>query len=157
MFGETFKIPEPHIEKDLGLIIWIDGRKMSKSYNNYIWLLDNEKTILKRVKQIPTSTQTIEEPKNPDECNVYNICKLFITPEEDEALRKRYQAGGLSYKDAKDYLYERILAFVQPIQEKYAKISNEEIIELLAENTKKVNILAQKKIKEVYKKIGFSL
>ena len=157
MFGETFKIPEPHIQNEIGLIIWIDGRKMSKSYNNYIWLLDDEKTILKRVKQIPTSTQTIEEPKNPDECNVYNICKLFLSPEEDETLRKKYQAGGLSYKDTKDYLYEKILAFVTPIQEKYAKISDQEIIDLLAKNTKKVNILAQKKIKEVYKKIGFNL
>ena len=88
-FGETFKIPEPYIKPEVWLIMGIDGRKMSKSYNNYIWLLDDEKTILKRVKQIPTNTQTVEEPKNPDECNVYNICKLFLTPEEDEILRKR--------------------------------------------------------------------
>lgn len=157
MFGETFKIPEPHTQKDVGLIMWIDGRKMSKSYNNYIWLLDDEKTILKRVKQIPTSTQTVEEPKNPDQCNVYNICKLFLTPEEDETLRKRYDAGGLSYKDAKDYLFEKIITFVKPIQEKYAKITDKEIIDLLAINAKKVNTLAQKKIEEVYKKIGFTL
>lgn len=156
-FGETFKIPEPHIKSDVGLIMWVDGRKMSKSYNNYIWLLDDEKTILKRVKQIPTSTQTIEEPKNPDECNVYKICKLFLTPEEDEVLRKRYQAWGLSYKDAKEYLYEKIIAFVQPIQKKYAEIPDQEIIDLLKKNAKKVNELAQKKIEEVYKKIWFTL
>ena len=81
---------------------------MSKSYNNYIWLLDDEKTVLKRVKQIPTSTQTVEEPKNPDECNVYNLCKLFLTPEEDEVLRSRYLKGWLSFKEAKDYLFEKI-------------------------------------------------
>lgn len=156
-FGETFKIPEPYIKPEVWLIMGIDGRKMSKSYNNYIWLLDDEKTILKRVKQIPTNTQTVEEPKNPDECNVYNICKLFLTPEEDETLRKRYQAWGLSYKEAKDQLYEKIIAFVQPIQEKYAKISDQEIIDLVEQNTKKVNELANKKIKEVYKKVGFSL
>jgi len=157
MFGETFKIPEVYIKPEVGTILGIDGRKMSKSYNNYIWLLDDEKTILKRVKQIPTSTQTVEEPKNPDECNVYNICKLFLTPEEDEILRKRYQAGGLSYKDAKDYLYEKIMAFVQPIQAKYAQISDKEITDLLKKNAKKVNELAQKKIEEVYKKVGFTL
>lgn len=156
-FGETFKIPEPYIKPEVWLIMGIDGRKMSKSYNNYIWLLDDEKTILKRVKQIPTNTQTVEEPKNPDECNVYNICKLFLTPEEDETLRKRYQAWGLSYKEAKDQLYEKIIAFVQPIQEKYAKISDQEIIDLVEQNTKKVNELANKKIKEVYKKVWFSL
>ncbi len=156
-FGETFKIPEPYIKPEVGLIVWVDGRKMSKSYNNYIWLLDDEKTILKRVKQIPTSTLTVEEPKNPDECNVYKICKLFLTPEEDEILRKRYEAGGLSYKDAKDYLYEKILAFVQPIQKKYAEISDQEIIDLVKKNTQKVNELAQKKIEEIYKKVGFTL
>ncbi|MCX6823716.1 MAG: tryptophan--tRNA ligase [candidate division SR1 bacterium] len=156
-YGETFKIPDVYTQEDVGLILGIDGRKMSKSYNNYIGLLDDEKTILKRVKQIPTSTQTVEEPKNPDECNVYKICKLFLTPEEDEILRKRYQAGGLSYKDAKDYLYEKIIAFVQPIQKKYAEISDQEIIDLVKKNTQKVNELAQKKIENVYKKVGFTL
>ncbi len=156
-FGETFKIPDTYIQEDVATILWVDGRKMRKSYNNYIWLLDDEKTILKRVKQIPTSALTVEEPKNPDECNVYKLCKLFLTPEEDEALRTRYQAGGLSYKDAKDYLYEKIIAFVKPIQEKYAKISDKEIIDLLQKNAIIVNELAQKKIKEIYKKIGFTL
>ena len=80
-----------------------------------------------------------------------------MTPEEDEILRKRYQAGGLSYKDAKDYLYEKIMAFVQPIQAKYAQISDKEITDLLKKNAKKVNELAQKKIEEVYKKVGFTL
>lgn len=92
MFGEIFKIPDAYIEPDVGLIIGIDGRKMSKSYNNYIGLLDDEKTILKKVKQIPTSAQTVEEPKDPDQCNIYNICKLFLTPEENEILRNRYLA-----------------------------------------------------------------
>jgi tryptophanyl-tRNA synthetase len=156
-FGETFKIPEPYIKPEVGLIMGIDGRKMSKSYNNYIWLLDDEKTILKRVKQIPTNTQTVEEAKSPDECNVYNICKLFLTPEEDEQLRKRYQAWGLSYKDTKEYLYEKIIAFVWPIQKKYSEISDQEIIDLVKKNTEKVNELAKKKIQEVYKKIWFSL
>ena len=156
-FGETFKIPEPYIKPEVGVIMGIDGRKMSKSYNNYIWLLDDEKTILKRVKQIPTNTQTVEEPKDPDACNVYQICKLFLTPQEDTALRARYQAGGLSYKEVKDYLYEKIIAFVQPIQAKYAKISDQEIIDLVQKNTAKVNVLAEAKIAEVYKKIGFTL
>jgi len=156
-FWETFKIPEPFIKPEVGTIIGIDWRKMSKSYNNYIWLLDDEKTILKRVKQIPTNTQTVEETKNPDTCNVYNICKLFLTPEENDTLRKRYEAGWLSYKEAKDYLYQKIIAFIQPIQEKYANISDQEIIDLLEKNKHIVNKISEKKINEVYKKIWFSL
>jgi tryptophanyl-tRNA synthetase len=86
---------------------------------------------LKRVKQIPTSTQTVEEPKNPDECNVYQLCKLFLTPEEDEALRAKYLNGGLSFKVVKDYLFEKIMGTLTPIQKNYAEISDEEIIKLL--------------------------
>ncbi|MCX6822826.1 MAG: tryptophan--tRNA ligase [candidate division SR1 bacterium] len=157
MYGETFKVPDTYIKSEVAIIPGIDGRKMSKSYNNYIGLLDDEKTISKKVKQIPTSAQTVEEPKNPDECNVYKICKLFLTPEEDASLRKKYLAGGLSFKDAKDYLYDKIIVFLKPIQEKYAKITDKEIVKLLADNAKKVNVIAQKKIDEVYKKIGFSL
>lgn len=156
-YWQVFKVPDVYIEPEVGSIIGSDGRKMSKSYNNYIWLLDDEKTILKRVKQIPTSTQAVEEPKDPDSCNVYKICKLFLTPEEDEKLRKRYELGGLSYKDVKEYLFEKIMEFVKPIQERYAKISDKEITDLLKKNAKKVNELAQKKIEDVYKKIGFSL
>lgn len=157
MFWETFKIPDAYIEPDVGLIIGMDGRKMSKSYNNYIGLLEDEKNILKKVKQISTNMQTVEEPKDPDQCNVYNICKLFLTPEENEALRNRYLAWWLSYKDAKEYLFEKMMAFIRPIQEKYAKIKDEEIIDLLEKNAKVMNKLAEKKIAEVYKKIGFSL
>lgn len=130
---------------------------MSKSYNNYIGLLDDEKQVLKRVKQIATDTKTVEEPKDPDQCNVYKICKLFLTPEEDTVLRQRYQAGGLSYKEAKEYLYEKIMMFLRPIQERYAQISDQEIIDLMKKNAVYANELAQKKIAEVYKKVGFTL
>ncbi len=156
-FGETFKLPYPKINQELWLIPWTDGRKMSKSYNNYIWLLDDEKTILKRVKQIPTGSQTVEESKNPDECNVYNLTKLFITDDEDKELRSKYEAGGLSYKYAKEYLFEKMMAFLTPIQDKYNQISDKEVIDLLAENAKYVNKIAEKKIQDVYQKIWFVL
>jgi tryptophanyl-tRNA synthetase len=63
---------------------------MSKSYNNYIGLLDDEKTISKKVKQISTDTKTVEESKNPDECNVYKILKLFLNEKENKEIRARY-------------------------------------------------------------------
>jgi len=156
-YGDTFKIPDVYIKEEVAIVPGIDGRKMSKSYNNYIWLLDDEKVILKKVKQIPTDTKTVEESKDPDTCNVYNICKLFLTAEEDVALRARYAAGGLSYKEAKDYLYEKIMAFIAPIQARYAQINEQEILDLLSQNGKKVNLIAEAKIKEVYKKVGFAL
>jgi tryptophanyl-tRNA synthetase len=88
VFGETFKLPEPYIKPEVWTILGIDGRKMSKSYNNYIGMLDNEKQVLKKVKQIATDTKTVEEPKDPDQCNVYALCRLFLTPEEDQVVEK---------------------------------------------------------------------
>ncbi len=156
-YWETFKIPDVSIREEVAIVPWIDWRKMSKSYNNYIWLLDDDKQVLKRVKQIPTNTQTVEEPKNPDECNVYKILKLFLNDQENTAIRNRYTAWWLSYKEVKDYLYEKIIAFLKPIQEKYAQISDQEITDLLAKNAKIVNEIASKKVEEVYKRIGFKL
>jgi tryptophanyl-tRNA synthetase len=157
-FGETFVLPEAKINPELWLIIWTDGRnKMSKSYNNYIGLLDDEATILKKIKQIPTGSQTVEESKNPDECNVYNLCKLFLTETEDKELRAKYLAWGLSYKYAKEYLFEKMMDFLRPIQEKYNKISDQEVKDLLAKNAKYVNEISEKKIKDIYDKVGFNL
>jgi hypothetical protein len=66
-------------------------------------------------------------------------------------------AWGLSYKEAKDYLFEKIMAFLTPIQQRYAQIGDQEIIDLMKKNAVYVNDIAQKKIAEVYKKVGFSL
>ena len=156
-YGETFKIPAPLIKSEVATIIGTDGRKMSKSYNNYIGMLEDEKALLKKVKQIPTDAKTIEEPKNPDECNVYQLAKLFLTADGDLALRKRYEAGGLSYKEAKDYLYESMLATLQPIQQRFAEISDAEVSKILQEHSQKANSIAEKKVQEVYQKIWFSL
>lgn len=91
-FGDTFVVPQPYIQEDVATIPGIDGRKMSKSYNNYIGLLDDEKTLMKKVKQISTDTKTVEEVKNPDECNVYKILKLFLNEQENSDLRNKYLA-----------------------------------------------------------------
>ncbi len=120
-------------------------------------MLDDEATILKKIKQIPTGSQTVEESKNPDECNVYNLCKLFLTETEDKELRAKYLAWWLSYKYAKEYLFEKMMDFLRPIQEKYNKISDQEVKDLLAKNAKYVNEISEKKIKDIYDKVGFNL
>ena len=91
-YGDTFKLPEPYIQESLATIIGTDGRKMSKSYNNYIGLLEEPNALLKKIKQIPTSPIPVEEPKDPDSCNVYQLLHLFLTPEEDIEVRAKYQA-----------------------------------------------------------------
>lgn len=156
MFGDTFILPQSIISESVGTIPGVDGRKMSKSYNNYIGMLDTGKELMKKIKKIPTSLQTIEEPKDPDTCHIYAITRLFLTTDEDTELRKKYTDGGLSFKRAKDYLYEKIEELLSPIQKKYHEITDEQIITMLAANKDKANAIAQDKINEVYKKIGFT-
>jgi len=157
MYWETFNLPEPYIQESVATIPWIDGQKMSKSYDNFIGILDDEKTVSKRIKQISTNTIPVEDSKNPDECNVYKILKLFLNEKEDLEIRKKYLSGWLSYKYAKDILFEKVISFLNPIQKKFKNISDEEVTKLIQKNWEIANKISETKIKEVYKKVWFSL
>lgn len=156
VFGNTLKVPAVHIEESVAVVPGIDGRKMSKSYNNYLWLLDDEKTLRKKVKQITTASLPVEASKNPDECNVYLLTKLFTNQEEDKALRDRYLAGGMGYWEAKEFLTEKLLAFTWEIQQIYHALTDQEIVALIDRGTQKAYDIATKKIEEINKKVGFS-
>lgn len=157
LFGESLKLPDPYIDQKVASVPGVDGRKMSKSYNNYIGLLDDEKTIRKKIKQITTASLPIEASKNPDECIVYQISRLFTTPQEDQILRDRYTAGGMGYGWAKDYLTEKVLAFVGGIQEIYASLSDAEVRAIIDHGTQKALHIATAKIEELNNKVGFVL
>ena len=153
LFGETFKIPNEYINKEVAKVPWIDGRKMSKSYNNYIWILDSEEEILKKTKKVLTDSIPLGTPKNPDECNLYNMLKLFLTEDEDKIVREKYLTWNFSFKEMKQYLFEKIMDFVKPIQEKYNQLTDEEVIKILEQNEEKANKIANENIKKVYKNI----
>ena len=157
LFWETFKLPEPLIQEEVATIPGIDWRKMSKSYNNYIWLFEDEKTLLKKVKSIITNNIPIDQPKNPDECNVYNILKLFLNEEENKSIRDRYINWWLAYKDVKMYLYEKLLDFLKPIKQKAKELSDNDIKSILENWSTKAKLIADKKIEEIYEKVGLKI
>jgi len=154
-YGEIFQIPQWQISEEVGEVPGIDGRKMSKSYNNFLGMLDTPEILRKKVNKIMTTDLLPQDPKDPDTCNVYQIIKLFLTDSEKSELRSTYQAGGMSYKYVKDYLYEKLISFLGPIQEKYAQIDDSYVHELLAKNAVIANEAANQKIKQVYQAIGF--
>jgi len=156
-YGETFVLPEPMISENVATVPWIDGRKMSKSYNNFIGLLDDKETVIKKIKRIPTNAIWIEEPKNPDEDNIYNIARLFLNEEEDKKLRARYEDGGLSYKVAKEELVEIVRGFIEPIQTEYNAIDEDYLKAMLDKNGQYAKSIVQAKVADVYKKVGFTL
>ena len=118
-YGKTLKLPEGLFTKDLQDVPGIDGRKMSKSYGNTIPIFADEKTMRKQVMRIVTDSRTPEEPKIPDGDNLFQIFRLFATPERTEAVRQHYLAGGLGYGTLKQELADVILAYFGEARQKF--------------------------------------
>lgn len=103
-YGETFVIPEAKVDQSVMTIPGIDGQKMSKSYNNYIDIFQDEKALKKVVMSIQTDSTPLEEPKNPDTCNVFKIYSVVADTASIEELRKKYLGGNFGYGHAKTEL-----------------------------------------------------
>ena len=103
-YGEVFTIPKPYILDSVAVVPGIDGRKMSKSYDNTIEIFDDPKTILKKCKKIVTDSTPVEAPKNPVTDSLYQLFALFA-PEDDKAeVARRYREGGIGYGEVKQRL-----------------------------------------------------
>lgn len=130
IFGETFVIPEGVVRDEVGTIPGIDGRKMSKSYDNAIAALLPPKKLKKRVMQIVTDSTPLEDPKDPDTCNVFALYQFFSTPDEQAELAERYRAGSFGYGHAKLALYEKLNEYMTPYRERYeALIADRDTLE----------------------------
>ncbi len=103
-YGEIFKLPDPYIPDSVAIVPGTDGQKMSKSYGNVIPLFDTPKKIKTAIMGIVTDSTPLEEPKDPETCNVYNIYKLLATPEQLQEMADKLRAGGYGYGDAKKAL-----------------------------------------------------
>ena len=99
--GETFVLPSAELQAETKYVPGTDGQKMSKSRENIINIFLPEKELKKQVMSIETDSTPLEEPKNPDACNVFGIYQLIASEEETETLRKKYVAGGFGYGHAK--------------------------------------------------------
>ncbi|MBZ0266662.1 tryptophan--tRNA ligase, partial [bacterium] len=95
----------------------VDGAKMSKSYGNVIELFAEPKPLRKRIMGIVTDSTPVEDPKDPEQCTVFALYKLFATPEERAAMERRYREGGMGYGEAKKALAEKVEALVAPARE----------------------------------------
>lgn len=145
--SEFFKLPTEIINEDLWLIPGTDGRKMSKSYNNFIRIFDDEKVIKKKIMSIVTDDLPLEAPKNPDTCNVFALIKLFASLEKQEEIRQKYLAGNYGYGHAKLELLDVLLKYFEQPRKKYEMYKKDySLIEqkLLAGNKIANEIVAKK-------------
>ncbi len=158
IYGETFKLPEPLILKNVAIVPGIDGRKMSKSYKNTIPLFGTDEVIKKAVMGIVTDSKKPDEPKDPDTCNIYALHKLFLNKNDLEILRDRYIKGTIGYKESKDLLFDAIINLIKPMREKresYAK--NLDLVrEILNDGAQKTKIEIKKKMNIIRDNIGIN-
>ena len=150
-------LPEAIIQEDVQIIPGTDGGKMSKSRNNYINIFLSDKELRKQVMKIETDSTPMEEPKNPDTCNVYKLYKLLGTQEQIEQLAKKYRAGNYGYGHAKQELYELILDKFQEERRKFNHYINnkEELDRILAVGAEKARVIAQETLIRVRKELGY--
>ena len=156
VFGETFKLPEELIEEKIAVVPGLDGQKMSKSYGNTILIFEEEKELKKKIMKIQTDSTPVEEPKNPDKCNLFSLYSLFASDEKREDMRKRYLAGGTGYGTIKTELFEIIRDYFKPFVEKRKEIgqNHEYIRKTLKMGGEKAREKAMETVKLVRERVG---
>lgn len=118
-YGDTFVLPDAKIDENIMTIPGTDGQKMSKSYGNTIDIFQTDKKLRKNVMQIVTDSKPLEEPKDPDTCNVFAIYKILGSDTQIAEMRNNYEGGNYGYGHAKQALYELIVENFSDVREKY--------------------------------------
>ncbi len=151
-----FPVPEPLIEEDTGVIPGLDGRKMSKSYNNFIGLFEDEKALREKVMRIVTDSKTVEEAKDPESCNVFQLYRLVADPQEQQSLAERYRAGGMGYGHAKQELLTALSRLLSPLRARYGEwiARPDDLREVLAEGARRAREIAGQTLADVREAVG---
>ncbi|MDF1555453.1 MAG: tryptophan--tRNA ligase [Deferrisomatales bacterium] len=157
-YGPTFTVPESEIDDDLALIPGTDGQKMSKSYGNTIDIFTSRKVLKKAVMSIVTDAAAIEDPKDPDKCNLFTLAKLFLDTAGEAELRQRYLAGGLKYSDVKKELLEQVWTTFEPHREKREELlaRPDDVRDILAAGALKARAAAAETLATVREKVGIA-
>lgn len=158
LYGETFVLPEPLIDDNLATIPGIDGQKMSKSYNNTIEIFIEKDELKKKVMSIVTDTRGVNEIKDPDNCNLFGLYRLFGTDEQTAEMRQRYLTPGLKYVDAKKELIEVIWNFFEPNREKRAQLVKDPdtIHDIMKAGAAKARDVAEVTMADCRQKVGLN-
>ena len=155
-YREVLVVPEAVIRKEVMTITGLDGRKMSKSYNNVIPIFALSSLIEKQVKRIVTDSKRPEEPKDPDECNVFAIYRHFADVDAIEAKRQLYLDGGLAYGDMKNELYELLETTFSAKRDQYNRLMEDraELDKVLVNGAEKARDIAVPIMRKVRKAVG---
>jgi len=155
--GEVFVLPEGKVREETKLVPGTDGSKMSKSKNNIINIFLPDKKLRKQIMSIETDSTPLEEPKDPDTCNVFALYRLMASEEQIKEMRANYEGGGYGYGHAKQALYELILErFAKPRETYNHYMTHQDELEnILLSGAKKATVVADKVLDRVRVKLGY--
>jgi tryptophanyl-tRNA synthetase len=156
LFGETFVIPEAEINPNIPTVLGLDGRKMSKSYDNTIEIFTAEDSLRKKIAGIVTDSTPVADPKDPDKCNLFAIISLFLSEAEKTDLAERYQRGGLKYNEVKNELFGRIWEFFGSAREKREQLEQapDHVREILKAGAEKARAKALPTLELAKERVG---
>ena len=156
LFGETFVIPEAEINPNIPTVLGLDGRKMSKSYDNTIEIFTAEDGLRKKIAAIVTDSTPVADPKDPDKCNLFAIISLFLSEVEKTDLAERYQRGGLKYNEVKNELFGRIWEFFVSAREKREQLEQapDHVREILKAGAEKARAKALPTLELAKERVG---
>lgn len=153
---EVLILPEAKIQKNTKLIPGTDGHKMSKSRENFINIFLPEKKLRKQIMKIETDSTPMEDPKDPEGCNVFELFKLLGTTSEIDALSEKYKTGNFGYGHAKQALFELILDKYKTERELFAYYMNNtgELDTILEQGAEKARHVANQTISRLREALG---
>tara|TARA_B110000444_G_scaffold10457_1_gene8953 strand:- start:7543 stop:8511 length:969 start_codon:yes stop_codon:yes gene_type:complete len=157
VYKDSFIIPDVKIDKRVMTVPGTDGQKMSKSYNNIINIFLPDNKLRKQIMSIQTDSLALEDPKDPEACNVYQIYNLLASKDQSERLANKYRAGNFGYGHAKQKLFDLICSKFSTEREKFTFLmSNTDIIEKeLISGAVKAKVIANSVLCRVRENIGY--
>ena len=156
VYGEVFVIPEDHIIESVAIVPGVDGRKMSKSYGNTIEIFEPENSVKKKIMRIVTDSTPVEEPKDPEKCNVFALLKLVASPEELGEWDNKYRSGGMGYGQAKKRLAELVIDHFKPYRQKRAELEDnlDHVKKVLADGAERARAVAGRTLEKARQAVG---
>jgi tryptophanyl-tRNA synthetase len=157
IYGEHFALPEAVVEEHGATLLGLDGRKMSKSYNNTIPLFEPEKKLRKLINKIKTNSLEPGDPKDPETCTLFSIYQAFATKAEVSEMRVRY-ANGIGWGEMKQALFEYINEHITPARERYEALMQapDHIEQQLQEGARKARAISLPFLKELRDAVGIA-
>ncbi len=155
-YGELLTIPEPRIIESVAVVPGVDGRKMSKSYDNTLEIFASPKQAKKKIMRVVTDSTPVEDAKDPATCNVFALLKLVADPAELAEWETRYRNGGMGYGDAKKRLAELMVAYFEPYRQKRQDLANnlDYVHEVLAKGAERAQTVARETLNKARTAVG---